>query len=225
MNKSILALFSILLVSVPFNNAFPQETIQSLSESRETERVAPDSGLEFQFADVPFTDKSLSSHIYDVVLGAGTTSPLTYLSLLQLHQKRHFPLSPLFQDSQHDERKGSAVKTVLISMAGFAGAGAFLGLLLEGVENEGCAECALQGAAVGAAIGSAAGTLVGLSVVILNSESPPSPIEGGVAGGMLGLVAGAVVGAGIGTALETEAEKAVEAGEDPIAEPCLDKDC
>lgn len=43
MNKSILALVSILLVSVPFNNAFPQETIQSLSESRETERIAPDS--------------------------------------------------------------------------------------------------------------------------------------------------------------------------------------
>lgn len=34
-----------------------------------------------------------------------------------------------------------------------------------------------------------------------------------------------MVGAGIGTTLETEAEKAVEAGEDPIAEPCLDKDC
>ena len=43
MNKSILALVLILLVSVPFNNAFPQETIQSFSKLKETEPIAPDS--------------------------------------------------------------------------------------------------------------------------------------------------------------------------------------
>ena len=43
MNKLILALVSILWVSVPFNNVFPQETIQRFSKLKETEPIAPDS--------------------------------------------------------------------------------------------------------------------------------------------------------------------------------------
>lgn len=102
------------------------------------------------------------------------SKPVPLLEIEQGHASP--PLIPL----QHGQ-KTNVAKPLLIGVV----AGSLLGILVWGFGHEGheLDESTLYYAA----IGGAAGTLVGLSVVILNSESPPSRIEGGVAGGMLGL--------------------------------------